>query len=149
MGYGVPAAVAAALLEPDRTVVNLAGDGDFLMNGQELATAIALRRRQGRRSSASSSTTAATARSACTRSASTRAGSAAPTSAIRTSPRSRAPTAGGRERVDTTAEFEPAFARRSLPAGPALIHVKLDADVITSRTTLAAIRRNAEARLKG
>ena len=41
MGYGVPAAVAAALLEPHRTVVNLAGDGDFLMNGQELATAIA------------------------------------------------------------------------------------------------------------
>ena len=41
MGYGVPAAVAAALLEPNRTVVNLAGDGDFLMNGQELATAIA------------------------------------------------------------------------------------------------------------
>ena len=41
MGYGLPAAVAAALLEPHRTVVNLAGDGDFLMNGQELATAIA------------------------------------------------------------------------------------------------------------
>lgn len=40
MGYGVPAAVAAALRRPDRTVVALAGDGDFLMNGQELATAI-------------------------------------------------------------------------------------------------------------
>ena len=40
MGYGVPAAVAAALRYPERTVVALAGDGDFLMNGQELATAV-------------------------------------------------------------------------------------------------------------
>ena len=40
MGYGVPAAVAAALRHPERQVVALAGDGDFLMNGQELATAV-------------------------------------------------------------------------------------------------------------
>jgi acetolactate synthase-1/2/3 large subunit len=40
MGYGVPAAIAAALRFPDRTVVAVAGDGDFLMNGQELATAV-------------------------------------------------------------------------------------------------------------
>ncbi|HKT14473.1 MAG TPA: thiamine pyrophosphate-binding protein [Allosphingosinicella sp.] len=40
MGYGLPAAVAAALRCPERKVVALAGDGDFLMNGQELATAI-------------------------------------------------------------------------------------------------------------
>ncbi len=39
MGYGVPAAVAAALRHPERTVIALAGDGDFMMNGQELATA--------------------------------------------------------------------------------------------------------------
>ena len=39
MGYGVPAAIAAALRHTDRTVVAVAGDGDFLMNGQELATA--------------------------------------------------------------------------------------------------------------
>lgn len=39
MGYGVPAAIAAALRLPDRAVVAVAGDGDFLMNGQELATA--------------------------------------------------------------------------------------------------------------
>ncbi|RPF72496.1 thiamine pyrophosphate-binding protein [Aurantiacibacter spongiae] len=39
MGYGVPAAVAARLRHPDRFVVAAAGDGDFLMNGQELATA--------------------------------------------------------------------------------------------------------------
>ncbi|PZT84779.1 MAG: thiamine pyrophosphate-binding protein [Citromicrobium sp.] len=40
MGYGVPAAVAASLRFPERTVVAVAGDGDFLMNGQELATAM-------------------------------------------------------------------------------------------------------------
>ncbi|QIQ86496.1 thiamine pyrophosphate-dependent enzyme [Erythrobacter sp.] len=39
MGYGVPAGVAAALRFPGRPVVAVAGDGDFLMNGQELATA--------------------------------------------------------------------------------------------------------------
>jgi acetolactate synthase-1/2/3 large subunit len=39
MGYGVPAAVAAALEFPDRRVVSLAGDGCFLMNGQEFASA--------------------------------------------------------------------------------------------------------------
>lgn len=40
MGYGFPAAVAAAKLDPRRTVVCFAGDGDFLMTGQELATAM-------------------------------------------------------------------------------------------------------------
>ena len=39
MGYGLPAAVAASLRFRDRPVVCVAGDGDFLMNGQELATA--------------------------------------------------------------------------------------------------------------
>jgi acetolactate synthase I/II/III large subunit len=40
MGYGVPAALAMKRLYPERTVVCLAGDGDFLMNGQEFATAV-------------------------------------------------------------------------------------------------------------
>ena len=40
MGYGVPAAVAASLRFPHRMVVAVAGDGDFMMNGQELATAV-------------------------------------------------------------------------------------------------------------
>ncbi|MBV8170176.1 MAG: thiamine pyrophosphate-binding protein, partial [Alphaproteobacteria bacterium] len=39
MGYGVPAAVAAKLVHPERTVVSFNGDGCFLMCGQELATA--------------------------------------------------------------------------------------------------------------
>ncbi|KPF77687.1 thiamine pyrophosphate-binding protein [Brevundimonas sp. AAP58] len=40
MGYGYPAAIAAKSLHPDREVVCIAGDGDFLMTGQELATAV-------------------------------------------------------------------------------------------------------------
>ncbi len=40
MGYGLPAAVAAARTHPGRQVVCFAGDGCFLMNGQELATAV-------------------------------------------------------------------------------------------------------------
>ena len=40
MGYGVPAAVAAKAVAPERTVLCFAGDGDFLMSGQELATAV-------------------------------------------------------------------------------------------------------------
>ena len=39
MGYGVPAGVAAKLVHPERPVVSFSGDGCFLMNGQELATA--------------------------------------------------------------------------------------------------------------
>jgi acetolactate synthase I/II/III large subunit len=39
MGYGVPAAVAAKLLHPERIVVCVSGDGDFLMSGHELAAA--------------------------------------------------------------------------------------------------------------
>jgi acetolactate synthase-1/2/3 large subunit len=39
MGYGLPAAIAAKLVHPGREVVCFAGDGDFLMTGQELATA--------------------------------------------------------------------------------------------------------------
>jgi acetolactate synthase-1/2/3 large subunit len=40
MGYGIPAAVAAKIQFPDRPVVAFVGDGDFLMTGQELATAM-------------------------------------------------------------------------------------------------------------
>jgi acetolactate synthase I/II/III large subunit len=39
MGYGLPAAIAAKLAHPTRAVVSVQGDGDFLMTGQELATA--------------------------------------------------------------------------------------------------------------
>ncbi len=43
MGYGVPAAIGAKIVAPERTVACLTGDGDFLMTGQELATAVQYR----------------------------------------------------------------------------------------------------------
>jgi len=39
MGYSVPSGVAAKIVHPERTVITFAGDGEFMMNGQELATA--------------------------------------------------------------------------------------------------------------
>jgi acetolactate synthase-1/2/3 large subunit len=137
MGYGLPAAVAAALLQPRRWVVNLAGDGDFLMTGQELATASGygakkllcivvdngtygtIRMHQEREypgrvsgSELFNPDFAALARAY---------GWAA-------------------ESATRTEELEPAL-RRALAAGrPALLHLKLDAEVSTSRTTLTAIR---------
>jgi acetolactate synthase-1/2/3 large subunit len=43
MGFAVPAAIAAKLVHPDRKVVAISGDGGFLMNSQELETAMRLR----------------------------------------------------------------------------------------------------------
>jgi acetolactate synthase-1/2/3 large subunit len=43
MGYWVPAAVAAKAVHPERMVLSWNGDGCFLMNGQELATAVQYR----------------------------------------------------------------------------------------------------------
>jgi len=40
MGMGIPAAVAASLAYPGRQVISVAGDGCFMMNGQEIATAM-------------------------------------------------------------------------------------------------------------
>jgi acetolactate synthase-1/2/3 large subunit len=49
-------------------------------------------------------------------------------------------------RVDATAEFEPAFAAAMQADRPTLIHIKLDTEVITTRTTLGAIREAARRR---
>ncbi|MFA9217011.1 MAG: thiamine pyrophosphate-binding protein, partial [Sphingomonadaceae bacterium] len=40
MGYSVPSGVAAKIIAPQRTVITFAGDGEYMMNGQELATAV-------------------------------------------------------------------------------------------------------------
>ena len=140
MGYGLPAAVAAALLYPERTVLNLAGDGDFLMNGQELATATGygakklisvvvdngtygtIRMHQERDypgrvsgSDLSNPDFAALARAYGWRA----------------------------ECITETADFEPALARAIAAGVPTLLHLRLSADVSTSRTTLGAIREAA------
>lgn len=140
MGYGFPAAVAACLAYPDRQVVCLAGDGDFLMTSQEMATAMAqgvrrlvcivvdngtygtIRMHQERefpgRVSASdlhNPDFAALARAYGWRAATVRA----------------------------TGDFEAAYAAALEQGHPTLIHVHLDTDVSTSRSTLGAIREAA------
>jgi acetolactate synthase-1/2/3 large subunit len=147
MGYGLPAAVAAALLEPRRHVVNLAGDGDFLMNGQELATAMA----HGAKKLLSivvDNGTYGTIRMHQEREYPGRvSGSDLGNPDFAALARAYGWWAG--ERVDRTADFEPALEAALAAGRPALIHLRLDADVITSRTTLRAIRAAAEKRAGG
>ena len=147
MGYGLPAAVAAALLEPHRTVVNLAGDGDFLMTSQEMATAMAHGAGTGHGRLLSivvDNGSYGTIRMHQEREYPGRVlGSDLGNPDFAALARAYGWWAG--ERVDATAAFEPAL-RAALAAGrPALVHLRLDVDVITSRTTLAAIRRKAQA----
>ena len=148
MGYGVPAAVAASLLEPHRTVINLAGDGDFLMTGQELATAVAHGAGTGRGKLVSivvDNGSFGTIRMHQEREYPSRvSGSDLVNPDFSALARAYGWFAG--DRVDTTAAFEPAL-RAALDAkGPALIHLRLDTDVITSRTTIGAIRSKAAQR---
>jgi acetolactate synthase-1/2/3 large subunit len=136
MGYGVPGAVAAALRFRDRTVVCVAGDGDFLMNGQELATAAqygadllvilvdngaygTIRMHQEREYPKRISATdlkspdfAALARAY----------------------------GGWAATVEETADFAPALADAMQRKGIRLLHLKTDVEVISNATTIGAIR---------
>ena len=40
MGAGLPSAMAAKMLNPDKVVISICGDGGFMMNSQELETAV-------------------------------------------------------------------------------------------------------------
>jgi len=139
MGYGVPAAVAAKVVHPERIVLSWNGDGCFLMNGQELATAVqynlgivfvvvdngmygTIRMHQERTYPAREFGTAL----------------ANPDFAAL----ARAYGAHG-ETVAHTAEFAPAF-ERALSAGrPALLHLKLDPQALTMNATLDQLRAQA------
>jgi len=144
MGYGLPAAVAAALLEPGRTVVNIAGDGDFLMTAQEMATAIA----HGAKRLVSvvvDNGSYGTIRMHQEREYPGRvSGSDLGNPDFAALARAFGWWSG--QCVERTEDFEPALLAALACGRPALIHVKLATDVITSRTTLAAIRARAQAR---
>jgi acetolactate synthase-1/2/3 large subunit len=139
MGYGVPSAVAAAILHPDRVVLSLNGDGCFLMNGQEIATAMqygakpiflvinngmygTIRMHQERNYPARVSGTelhnpdfAAYARSF----------------------------GAYGEIVTTTEEFGPAFDRALKAGRAALLELRLDPEALTPRQSLSQIRAAA------
>ena len=143
MGYGLPAAVGAALLHPERWVVNLAGDGDFLMNGQELATATGYAAKK-LICIVVDNGTYGTIRMHQERDYP---GRVSGSDLFNPDFAALARAYGWRaERIDDTAAFEPALARAIEAGVPTLLHLKLDADVSTSRTTLSAIRKAAAAR---
>ena len=148
MGYGVPAAIAAALLYPDRTVVNIAGDGDFLMTGQELATATGYGAGRGKGRLVSIVVDNGTFGTIRMHQEREYPGRVSGSDLFNPDFVALAHAYGWHaERVDATAQFEPAL-RNALAAGrPALLHLKLDADVSTTRATLTAIREAARKRL--
>jgi acetolactate synthase-1/2/3 large subunit len=140
MGYGVPAAVAASLLYPDRTVVNIAGDGDFLMTGQELATAT------GYGATRLISVVVDNGSYGTIRMHQEREYPARVSGSDLFNPDFAAlARAYGWQAwtLSRTEEFEPAFAQALRSGRPALLHLKLDTEVITPRTTIAAIREAA------
>jgi acetolactate synthase-1/2/3 large subunit len=136
MGYGLPAAVGAKRVHPERMVVCFAGDGCFLMNGQEFATAVqynlpiiviiidngmygTIRMHQERRYP----------------------GRVSATSLRNPDFAAYARAFGGHgESVLTTADFAPAYERAVASGQPAIIHVKIDAEAITPATTISALR---------
>ena len=136
MGYGVPAAIGMKRVNPDRTVICVAGDGDFLMNGQEFATAVqydlpviiliadngmygTIRMHQEREFPGR---TVATALKNPDFAAYARA------------------FGGYGALVEKTADFVPAFEAAVKSGKPALLHLKVDPEAITPSTTLTAIR---------
>lgn len=142
MGYGIPAAVAAKRLLPDRSVVAFAGDGCFLMHGQEFATAIqydlpiiviivdngmfgTIRMHQEREYPGRVSATHLKN----------------PDFAV------YAQAFGGHgERVTHTGEFKPAFERALRSNKPSIIHCLIDPEAINPSFTLRDVREAALAR---
>jgi acetolactate synthase-1/2/3 large subunit len=144
MGYGLPAAVAASLLQPHRTVVHFAGDGDFLMTGQELATATA--QGVGRGAGRLVSIVVDNGSYGTIRMHQEREYPARVSGTELANPDFAALARAygwAAERSDTSAAFVAAFDRALAADRPTLLHLKLDPDVITSRTTLGAIRAAA------
>ncbi|MBT2301691.1 thiamine pyrophosphate-binding protein [Variovorax paradoxus] len=139
MGYGLPAGVGAKRLWPQREVVVFAGDGDFLMHGQEFATAVqyglpilvvlldnamygTIRMHQERHYP----------------------GRVSATQLKNPDFRRYAEVFGGHgERVERTEEFAPALARARASGRPAILHCLLDPEAITPGSTLQGIRAAA------
>jgi acetolactate synthase-1/2/3 large subunit len=144
MGYGFPAAVAAALLHPERTVVNVAGDGDFLMTGQEMATATGYGANQGAGRLVSLVVDNGTYGTIRMHQEREYPGRVSGSDVFNPDFAAMALAFGWRAAtVRDTDQFEAALAQALQAGPPMLIHLKLDADVSTSRSTLGSIREAA------
>ncbi|KQV60499.1 thiamine pyrophosphate-binding protein [Pelomonas sp. Root1217] len=140
MGYGVPAAVAASLLQQDRWVVNIAGDGDFLMTGQELATATGYGAKKLLVVVVDNGTYG-TIRMHQEREYPGRVSG----SDLFNPDFAQLAEAFGfvAFKAESTEQVGPALDAAIAAGRPALIHLRLSSDVSTSRTTLTAIRESA------
>jgi acetolactate synthase-1/2/3 large subunit len=139
MGYGVPAGIAAKLRYPDKTVVAFAGDGCFLMNGQEFATAVqhgvniicivvnngmlgTIRMHQERNYP----------------------GRVLGTELVNPDFAALARAYGGHGAVvERTEDFGPAFARARESGRPALLELRVDPEALTPARSLSEIRADA------
>jgi acetolactate synthase-1/2/3 large subunit len=143
MGYSVPAGVAAKIIEPQRTVITFAGDGEYMMNGQELATAVQYR--AGVVVIVFNNGMFGTIRMHQERDYP---GRVSGTELHNPDFAALAVAYGGHgEVVTTTAEFAPALERALAWADarqlPALIELRYDGNLITPGATLDTIRANA------
>jgi acetolactate synthase I/II/III large subunit len=141
MGYGVPAAIGMKRLAPERTVVAFAGDGDFLMTGQEFATAVqydlpvivvvadngmygTIRMHQERHYP----------------------GRVVATGLKNPDFAAYARAFGGHgSTVEKTADFFPAFEAAQRSGKPAILHLKIDPEALTPAMSLTATREKAQA----
>ena len=143
MGYGVPAAIAAKVAHPDRTVVCFAGDGDFQMTAQELATA----RQEGAQPVILilNNGIYGTIRAHQEREYPARVSG---TDMVNPDFVMLAQAHGFHaERVETTAAFAEAFERAVASPSGAVLDLAISAEALTPRASLSAIRAAAEARL--
>ena len=136
MGYGVPAAIAAKLEYPDRNVICFAGDGCFLMTGQEFATAIQYQANV--LIFVVNNGMYGTIRMHQEREYPNRVWG---TDLVNPDFAALARAYGGHgETVKETAEFLPALTRAIDSQKPAIIELVVDPEQITSRTTIQKIR---------
>ncbi len=145
MGYAVPAGVAAKIIDPERTVVTFAGDGEFMMTGQELATAVQYR--AGTLMIVFNNNMFGTIRMHQEREYP---GRVSGTGLHNPDFAALARAYGGHgEVVDKTADFAAALERAVKftreQALPALIELRYDGNLITPNATLETIRKNAAA----
>ncbi|HUH86123.1 MAG TPA: thiamine pyrophosphate-dependent enzyme, partial [Stellaceae bacterium] len=141
MGYGFPAALAAKIVHPDRAVLCVAGDGDFLMTGQELATAV--QRRLGVIVLILNNGMYGTIRMHQERH---HPGRVIGTDLHNPDFAALARAYGGYgEIVERTADFAPAFERAQASGGPAILELRMDPEALTIRQSLSEIRAAAMA----
>ncbi|MBB6178600.1 thiamine pyrophosphate-binding protein [Pseudorhizobium flavum] len=139
MGYGLPAAVAAKQLFPEREVICFAGDGCFMMHGQEFITAV--RYNLPIITVLVNNGTYGTIRMHQEREYP---GRVSATDLVNPDFVAFAKAYGGHgELVEKTEGFAAAFERARASGKPAIIEVKLDAEAITPTRTLTQIREKA------